>query len=468
MGRAALIAVICGFLSVGCDEPSTPGGADMMMPISPDAGEPPLTSRTFVASTRELLNPERGFYDLVDLTSTTNDYSAVRTRGLTLAYAPVVLDPTSDTIPATLLGTLSNSLGRVRTAGIKLIVRFAYNDCACADAPRARILTHLQQLQPLFAGNADVMAVVQAGLIGQWGEWHDSTNGLDNTDDRRAILTALLAVLPAARMSQIRTPMFKSDLYGGALTADRAFSGTDQARVGHHNDCFLASDTDLGTYATPIDTWKQYVADEGQYTPVGGETCALNPPRTDCASATAEMARLHWSFLNINYRPEVLSGWMQGGCMPEIRKTLGYRFTLVDVAYSERVRPGGLLVVQVNLRNDGWAAPYNARPGYVSLGALVARVDAWDLRRLGAGAQATYRVTLRVPASLAPGYYPLGLWLPDEASSLRDDPRYAIELGNDAVWDSITGINRLADALPIDPSAPGDYDPNATELGVVP
>ncbi len=32
------------------------------------------------------------------------------------------------------------------------------------------------------------------------------------------------------------------------LAANEAFNGTDKARIGFHNDCFLASADDYGTY----------------------------------------------------------------------------------------------------------------------------------------------------------------------------------------------------------------------------
>lgn len=57
---------------------------------------------------------------------------------------------------------------------------------------------------------------------------------------------------------------------GGPLAEASAFDGSDAARVGHHNDCFLASDDDWGTYEDPIDDWKAFIAQEGRFTPVGG------------------------------------------------------------------------------------------------------------------------------------------------------------------------------------------------------
>ena len=51
-----------------------------------------------------------------------------------------------------------------------------------------------------------------------------------------------------------------------------------QFLLGHHNDCFLASSTDYGTYD---DVGKEYpyLEQDTKYVPMGGETCTKNPPR---------------------------------------------------------------------------------------------------------------------------------------------------------------------------------------------
>src|SRR5689334_7819133 len=52
----------------------------------------PMTTVTFTPSSgADVPNPERGFFDQVDLVAG-GDFSFVRTEGFTLAYAPVRLD----------------------------------------------------------------------------------------------------------------------------------------------------------------------------------------------------------------------------------------------------------------------------------------------------------------------------------------------------------------------------------------
>ncbi len=416
-------------------------------------------------------NPERGFYKGYNLPGAA-DATSIRTAGYTLAIAIVNLDPyTSSSLPSSFLTSLTSGFARARAAGIKLVVRFTYDNSGGGDASKARILGHLGQLAPVLSANADVIATVQAGLIGAWGEWHSSTNGLDTTAAHAEIIAALLSAVPSSRGVALRKPVFKNDYRAGALTATEAFSGSSRSRLGHHNDCFLASATDMGTYSSPVATWKTYLATDTQYAPMGGETCAVYTALTNCTAALAELERMHWSYLNRSYNGAVIQGWVDQGCDSTIRRRLGYRFVLTRVAHSPKVAPGGVLGLELDLRNRGFAVPMNKRPidVVISNGSVrkVARLS-FDARRLPAGLTTTVKANLRVPAGLAKGTYTLSLRMPDDASRLASDARYAIQLANTGVWDAATGDNVLTRALVIDPAAGGAVDLSATTFVQIP
>jgi hypothetical protein len=256
---------------------------------------------TFEPSDEVIRNPERGFYRFAVITEET-DLSWIDSSRYSLLYSYVRLDDYRDSpIGDALLERLREGLDLAREAGFKLVLRFAYNDGPYPDsepdAPLSRVLEHIGQVGPILRDDEDVIALVQAGFVGAWGEWHTSTNGLlDDPADRRTILEALLDELPASRCTQIRYPLYKQEMYGDALTAETALDGSYAARVGHHNDCFLASDTDMGTYPDDeVELWTEYVAADTFWVPMGGETCAVFPPRSECASALYEMERLHYT-----------------------------------------------------------------------------------------------------------------------------------------------------------------------------
>jgi hypothetical protein len=424
-----------------------------------------LASVTLTASDADIVNPERGYYAGVNLLapSVTN----MRAAGHSIGLAIVRLDAYKSTsIDAAFLSKLTAGFKTVRAAGVKVILRFTYNAGYTGDASLARITGHLAQLKPLLVDNADVIVAMQAGFIGAWGEWHSSTNGLDNTASRAAVLKAILAALPSSRAVQIRTPMYKdAALPGGPLSPLEAFNGSNRARVGHHNDCFLASSSDFGTYAAPADQWKDYVAQDSEFLPVGGETCAVNAPRSDCAAALAEMQALQFSYLNKEYKQEVLARWDSQGCGSGIRRRLGYRIAATRASYSAKVAPGGELLFNVDLKNTGFAAPFNKRPIYVVLRKgtrlYTAKLSRTDVRTLGPGTT-SLALRLRVPYATPAGTYELGLWMPDQFTSLRHDPRYALQLANLGTWDAVAGFNILTRALNVDPAAGGSVVTTAT------
>ena len=424
---------------------------------TPGWEDPPLSTANPAGTDAVILNPERGFYQYIDLV-TTDDLSGIRGEGSTLVFSYIRLDDFRDQ-------DLPQSLAR--DAGVKVIPRFAYNfgpwPNSEPDASKDWVLTHIDQVTPLLQANADVIAFVQAGFIGAWGEWHSSTEGLlDDPADKFEILEALLDALPPERAVQLRYPPYKDEGYGGPLDAITGHDGSYASRIGHHNDCFLASDTDYGTYPPGERAdWLAWLNQENLYVPMGGETCNLYPALTDCTPALVEFEDLRFSYINHDYHPDVVDGWTAGGCYEEIDRRLGYRLVLTEVEWPEQVRPGGQIPLTVTVRNDGWAPPVNPRPVQVVLAAgttHVATLDA-DPRGWHPGETVVLQVRLQLPADLSEGDWELGLALPDADPVHALDARYAIQFANDGTWRD--GWNALA-TVSVTDNAPGSADPGAT------
>ncbi|GAA0814816.1 hypothetical protein Sya03_14510 [Spirilliplanes yamanashiensis] len=425
-------------------------GAGAVVLARPGEAAVTLATVAYPAASADVTNPERGpaRYYLCGQKDQRLSVDLLTTRrtdeGTTLAWCMVYLNEyRASPLTGTWLAGLEADFAALRNSGVKTVIRFAYTDKEAGDdATKDRVLGHIGQLGPVLRANADVIAAVQAGFIGAWGEWYYTQNfgnegQVSDTDlaARKAVLEALLAALPADRMVQLRVPKDKRTFYGTApLPASRAYDGSNQARVGIHNDCFLASDTDMGTYFSDAErTWHEA---ESVFTVMGGETCAESP-RSTCPTARAELAQFHWSYLNLDYRKEVLDTW--GACLPEIRQRLGYRFALTEGTFPESAAPGGTLPVRLGVRNEGYAAPYNPRAAQLVLrrtsdGQVVRLPLAADPRRWAPGATTTVAETLRLPANLPAGQYQLGLALPDPAPSLSGRPEYAVRVANAGLW----------------------------------
>lgn len=433
-----------------------------------DIAEPtPASSQRvhYETSDAAILNPERGFYTSVDLSKETS-LSWVRTgNGHTLAYSYVRLDNYRDKdLDATLFAPVERGLQAARDAGIKIILRFAYNaDSSGQDTTLEWMQKHLEQVRPLLTEYEDVVAVVQAGFLGAWGEWHHSATipTSDYATVKAALHTALLNAVPASRMVQFRAPADVMAWYATPLSRNQAFNNSIHARTAHHNDCFLASPTDVGTYYPEAQkaAFYSYLEKMNPWVAIGGETCEPKFPdkaRFGCNEARAEMAQLHWDFLHAYYYAGAINTWKTEGCLAEIQRKLGYRYRLIDVLAPKVMARGSTGAFTFYIANDGYGKLYNPRPAVLvfrhkdtnALHRIRIAEDIRPLMPLG-GQSITQEVQVRLPADLPIGNYDVLLHLPDAASNLATRPDYSIQLANQGVWQAATGYNALNFSLKV-------------------
>ena len=316
----------------------------------------PSVHVTYQADDSVLANPSRGFYHVADTHYTdatgagwdadgrrrpcgrggrrASPRSCARSTWSTSAVPTVPWNLTPD-----LLRKVDADFATARRAGVGVILRFAYTlppdgvwppPTPYGDAPVARTLHHIHQLGPVLRRNADVIETVQQGFIGLWGEGYYTDYFSDPADpsvvtdqnwtDRGRVLHDTAERAAEERDRPVRTMYMKQRIFGvptgtaGALTPRQAFSGSDLSRVGHHNDCFLASPDDYGTFLSdPLSLDEDYLAADSRYVPVGGETCNVNPPKSEWPSARALMERFHYSYLNTEYNQDVLGTWGAAG-----------------------------------------------------------------------------------------------------------------------------------------------------------
>ncbi|MBA4155086.1 DUF4832 domain-containing protein [Flavobacterium sp.] len=435
-------------------------------------GSAQTTTKTYTASSDVFSNPERGFYKHTEAHSTgynlltqSSLVSYRQNQNITLILRVFYLEEfVNSAISQTYLNNMQTDFNRMRNAGIKCVVRFAYGDdesVSPRDATKAKMLEHIAQLKPVLESNIDVIATFQTGFIGTWGEWYytsqaefggygyNSSTPLTSANyaNRKNVVDAILNALPNSRAIQIRTPKFKQQLYSTTtpLPTGQAHTNSSLARIGHHNDCFLSSNSDVGTYSN-VTTEYPYLEQETKYLPMGGETCAVFDSRTNCTTALLEMNKFHWSYLNLDYHPSVISGWQTNDCFFEIQNRLGYRFELTSATLPTQITLNSQLPVTLNLSNKGFSAPFNERNAYIVLKNTVTNVaypilmDADPRYWLG-----TKSITenLTLPTDIVQGSYKMYLHLPDVESSIASRPEYAVRFANTNMWESSTGYNDL-------------------------
>jgi hypothetical protein len=134
--------------------------------------------------------------------------------------------------------------------------------------------------------------------------------------------------------------------------------------------------------------------------------------------------------------------------MDAIKKNLGYRLVLQSAVFSKAsVKAGMQLSFTLNIKNAGYASPYNERPLQVIMRnkntkkEFVFTVDE-DVRKWYTGLHSAL-IKFIMDKSMPAGEYELLLNLPDAAASLSADPAYSIRLADEDVWEEATGYNDL-------------------------
>ncbi|MBR1869492.1 MAG: DUF4832 domain-containing protein, partial [Bacteroidales bacterium] len=470
----ALAALL--LLSAGCgskeniEDGQEPDPNEQRPDDGKETGEDPLAFEPDVEYDYDdsyFINPEKGMYltnvyyfrnGEVPGAASLEYMRSFRKKNMSLSFSQFYLmDFMDKELSPAVLKTIEDDFARHREAGLKTIVRFCYvytgNEFNADGTPKDPekeppmdiLLRHIEQVKPLFQTYKDIIYVLQAGFIGSWGEWSISKK---NDNDRREVLNALLDALPADRQVQLRTPMFKkrmfSTSYKDTITLAQAFSDAPIARVGGHNDCFLANGNDAGTFNNDEDkiVWRR----DSRYTIMGGETCILDKQYCNCENALQQFERYHWSYLNSAYNVNVLNYFDEDGCLDDVYKRLGYRLYLEKAAFDGEWEPGGQIRMRAVMANNGFASIINPRAMEL---VLVNKADASDRHVLPldkdprfwrAGSRNLWEERINLPAGLKAGAtYNLYLNLPDPEPTLHDNPEFSIRLANKNMWNEAEG-----------------------------
>lgn len=418
---------------------------------------------TYTVSNDLFPNPERGFIRTMPVYAegeglNQSQLNTFRSQNVSMILRFFYLEAFKNSALSTAeLSLIENDLNKVRTAGLKVILRFAYSDnIGVDDAPLAIIQQHLDQLQPIFENNKDIIAFVQAGFIGAWGEWHSSGNGLATTENQTLVLNKLLGVLPADIMVQVRTPGAKQNIFNTTtpITAAVAYTDEPKARVGHHNDCFLTGGDDYGTY-TNVALQKQYISTEALYVPTGGETCppsaGYNP---NCSEGRNEMKFLKWTYLNLDWYPATINAWKASGCFDEFQRNLGYRLALVNSKFPETAALNSSITPSLNITNKGYAPLYHKKNLLLifknkTTGTFYEKALSADIRQCKPEGTQALGETINL-SGIPAGQYDIYLKITDKAASLASRTEYALRLANTGVWSEENGgVNKLSHVLTI-------------------
>ena len=415
--------------------------------------------------------PERGFYQAGEVFTadgkgmSASSMKAARLQGRSLYLLQFFLtDFVTTDISEEYLQTIRARFESLRSGGMKCILRFSYSNGDSVndkpwDATPEIVHRHIEQVKPLIQEYYDVIMVVQAGFIGSWGEWYYTDNFKDAKGNLilsscKDLVETLLDAVPADRQIELRTPGYKMSMYGyslaDTLTRAEAHQHTPKARLAGHNDCYLSSANDVGTFNNSND--RKYWAAETMYTIMGGESCALTNyckcVGTDKYNgALKDLAIQHFTYLNLGYHQKVIARWREEGCLEEIKRRLGYRLVLDEGTFTYKAEAGKSFKIEFSLHNEGFSPVQNPRDAELVLADASGKVvGTWpiesDPRYWMPGQKTTVSQTVTLPTGIS-GSMSLYLNLPDPCETLHDNPMFSIRLANEDTWNEETGYNLL-------------------------
>ncbi len=385
-----------------------------------------------------LLNPERGFRwenrigSFKEKWNSEKWIKAIKSHAddgitMTQAYCELLDYCNVKEIPKEKIDRLVKDFRAVRRAGIKLILCFRYEmNVKDNKGPTLDIiLSHINQLKPVLRSNMDIIAVLQTGFIGLYGEWHRSYHGLDqNPAAQEKVLRALLKLLPADRKLVIRYPRHKNVFVMRVsgrksyqpIGVREAHTLVPAARIGFCDHGFMVGANDAGTFAPRPSVDYDYMTQESLFLPMDGELFwAWSRPngvkKDDGLEAIKRLWEHHYTFFSYAHNHTVYEGdwakekygaifsideWKKEIVKPEflrknhlpisdgyfedvngeyvkrtifeyIRDHLGYRLELRRAEYPVRIHSGEKFSVRLGLVNRGFASPINPRPVYLAL-----------------------------------------------------------------------------------------------------
>jgi len=349
------------------------------------------------------------------------------------------------------LGELDTILEKAWEDGLMVVLRAAYgfDETSAYNDPKeiSRITGHIKQIKPILQKYGDILYTVQAGFLGEYGEWHSSNYGdPPSADAQAAVLNELLDGLPENVSVCVRRPSFIRALFAqGKL--DQAYAD----RIGVHNDALLGSADDYGTYTD----WSReeelaWAAAYFKKLPYGGETCCPSE-YAEAQNAVREFSMLHLSYLNSAYNLDVLDGWKGGrisgtDAYDYIGRHMGYRFTLRTAGLSPDMKPGSELSAVLRIGNTGFASMCSGFGASLVIEGgdtlltfpIQTEVCGWL-----PGEDAEIKLDIEMPGEITGDTLRLGIKIAALGETTAGDSRYTVALQNEGI-DYSGGVNYFA------------------------
>lgn len=410
----------------------------------------------FQETDRVLDNPDRGFYIQIDSGRADKIPDAAKeVRVILLAFD--MEGYLAGDLPEEKLEELREALRAAQREHVSVVFRAAYGFHGEVAEPDqiGQMGRHIEQIAEVLNQSADQILVVQAGMLGSYGEWH-SSRYLDGTEQQQR--ESRLYILK--QWEACLAPQIKVDVRRPRFIREAAEEGILSGRLGLHNDALLSTDSDMGTYdASGMEREDELVwMQEHLIRQVNGGEMPVLGALSMPENADREFAMMHTGYLNLRYNQEVIAHWDtatigDSNAKRYLGNRLGYRLSLSEL-HMRKLHLGGELYttgikIRLRLRNTGYAPLPEHYKVFLAVGSgdeyVYREIQIPELYDLSNGESIEKEVCIRIPWEFAQerGTFEIGLKI--ARSSDVKDGRDCVELANQSGFyhEGINGIASL-------------------------
>lgn len=371
----------------------------------------------------------------------------------------------------TFFTNLRQTLENCRKNGCVIAMRFRYDDVGKLNPEPSsydKIIDHINQIRDdgFLEEYKDILAFVESGFVGSWGEhWGGKYCSFE---DKARLLDILLDVVPDEIPVTVRTPLTFTTWAGiGEDDIDEYISepGSDAARVCLYNDGYMGSDSDLGTYRNRERDLK-WVSRQAVNSYYGGEFSG-NLEFTQQyetylpENSIPEMYYTHLSYINSNiyqlyknytfgeqYDVENVdnSAYYGETVYKFMRDHIGYRFVLRDSDLSTSVQQGGILTLEADIENTGFANPLMTQKAEIILekdgNYIKTEVDV-NTREWYSCTTSSPEFELKIPGGLETGKWNVYFKLSVGNNTQEEMHLRSVKFANNGTWNSALGANYM-------------------------
>ena len=409
--------------------------------------------RTYGESDRSLFNPDRGFY--IQVKSSRPDRIAEAAGSVRVILFSFDLEGCmEEELPEDRIAELAEALETARKTHTAVVFRAAYGfhrDVAEPDEI-AVMGSHIEQIAGVLNRYPEQILVVQAGMLGAYGEWHSSRyledSGEGAEENRLYILRQWEAFLDPGIRVAVRRPRF---------VREAEEEGILSGRLGIHNDALLSTDDDMGTYDDPGMGREEELlwAKEQLLGQANGGEMPTPGSYSVPENAAREFALLHLGYLNQEYNKDIISGWSaipmgETDAKRYLEQHLGYRLFLSELDVKRFSLAGTLsgdgLAVRIRLCNTGYAPLPEKYRVYVTVDngekKSYQEVELPELYQICNGESVGKELAVPVPEELLEDTETLVIGLKIAPDAARTDGRDCVELANDS-FSYRDGVNQI-------------------------